>query len=312
MISKEFKVGLLALVAGCILYFGFKYLKGINMFSDSNHYYAAYERIDGLQVSNPVMVNGFIVGRVSNISIMQNQGNQMLVELELESDLLVGNASEAQLADNGLLGGKMIDLKLIAGTGNAQEFDTLKSLRVEPMTALLQEKAAPLMEGVDTIMVNVNTLISNYANMSESIKTLVDNASAATVRANQLLANNQQDISATLKHFNALSAKLLEQQKQIDPILSKLNVLGDSLTQIEVAALSKDMRTTLAELNSTMGSINKAEGNVGKLMKDEALYENMNQTVKDLDSLFIDLKENPKRYVHFSLFGKKDKEKKGE
>jgi phospholipid/cholesterol/gamma-HCH transport system substrate-binding protein len=309
-VSKEFKVGLLALISGTILYFGFNYLKGINVFSDSQHYYAIYDRVDGLQISNPIMVNGFAVGRVSQITILQDRGNVIQVELEIDADVQIGNASEVYLADNGLLGGKMIDLRLQPGTGVLPEGSEIKGLRVEAMTAMLQEKAAPLMAGIDTMMTNVNRLISSYSSMSGDVKTLVQNAANAAHRADQMLAANQQELSAMLRNFSKLSAKLVEQQQRLDPILAKMDAIGDSLTKIEVAALASDMRATVAELNTTLAGINRAEGSMGKLMKDEQLYANMNQTLRDLDSLFIDLREQPKRYVHFSLFGRKEKEEK--
>jgi phospholipid/cholesterol/gamma-HCH transport system substrate-binding protein len=305
-ISKEFKVGLLTLISGTILYFGFRFLKGFDLFSKTAYYYAVYPQIDGLQASNPVMVNGFPVGRVSIISIMQDRGNQMLVTLEIDKTLQLGKNSQAVLTDNGLLGGKMIELKLSAEGGLLQEGDTLASERAIPMMTSLQEKATPLMGSVDSIMTNLNTMLKGYAALTGDVQRLVGNAANASGRVDGMLAGNQQEIASMMKNFNKLSASLLQMQQKMDPILNNLSQVSDSLAKVEVAAMAKEMQLTLAEMRKTMTAINNGEGSMGKVMKDEALYANMNKTMQDLDSLFIDMKEHPKRYVHFSVFGKKE------
>lgn len=308
--SKEFKIGLLTLISGAILYFGFRYLKGIDMFSKTHHYYAVYDQIDGLQSSNPVMVNGFTVGRVASIQIMQQQGNRMLVEMEVEESLQVGRSTMAILTDNGLLGGKMIELKLSTDGGLLNEGDTIKSERAIPMMTAMQEKATPLMGSLDTLMGNLNKMTAGYAGLTGDVQRLVGNAANASGRVDGMLAANQQQLAGMIKNFNTLSASLVEMQKKMNPILDNLNQATDSLTKVEIVKMSAEMGKTMAELRKTIEGINKAEGSMGKLMKDDSLYVSMTHTMQDLDSLFIDMKAHPKRYVHFSLFGRKEEKKK--
>lgn len=307
-ISKEFQIGLLTLVSGVILYIGFNYLKGEHVFSSARFYYTVYDDVGGLQISNPVKVNGLVVGRVSDITIMQDDGNQMQIEFEVDDEIQVKEGSKAILMDDGLLGGKMIDLELGKGA-ILEDFTIVEGKILESMSATLQQQAAPMMGSADVVMQNINKLIADYSKMSGDIHATVKSANQAMLTANALIAKNQQQVQQALQDFTTLSAKLIEQQKKLDPILANMDKVTDSLSQVEMVALANDMRSTIHELDKTLKGINNAEGTVGKLVKDEALYENMNKTMQDLDKLFVDLQENPKRYVHFSVFGRKDKSK---
>ncbi|MFT5618478.1 MAG: phospholipid/cholesterol/gamma-HCH transport system substrate-binding protein [Arenicella sp.] len=304
--SKEFKVGLLTIISCFVLYFGFNFLKGKNVFTSKHHYYVIYDNVGGLQNSNPVIVNGLTVGRVQEITILQDAGNKMLVEIEVVPEIKVGEGSKAVLKDAGMLGGKVIDL-ILSGRRVLEEGDTLVADTEKGMMADMSEKVAPIMESADSIMLNLNNMLKEYTGMGENVKTLIGNASNAAGSANALLAQNKQKINSIMTNFEKISSDLSVMQQKLNPVLDKMNAVADSLGEVEINAIANEMKATMSETKKLMAGLNSGEGTMGKLMKDEAMYKNINKTMTDVDALILDLKENPNKYVHFSVFGKKEK-----
>lgn len=300
------KVGLLALIAGVILYVGFNYLKGIDFFDPTTSYYVVYDRIDGLTVSNQVHINGMSVGRVAAVSILQDRGNQLLVTLDIQDDIKLGKGTIAQLSDNGLLGGKKIDLIVSFEEPLLKKGDTLIAGRESGMTEILTEKASPVIQGLDSVLVNINRLVKEYQGMSTEVRKIMVNTADASEQAGSILAENRAKISEITSNLNKLSAQLIETEKAFRPLIGKMNTFADSLNAIQLAAAVNNANRTLASLQQTVQAIEQGQGTLGKLVATDSLHTNLNRTLVSLDSLFIDLKAHPKRYVHFSVFGKKD------
>ena len=311
-ISKEAKVGLLALVSGVILYTGFNYLKGVEMFRSSSTYWAIYDKISGLKVSNEVFVNGLVVGRVNSIEFHQAEENKMLVGIDVDSDILLNNKTEAVLTDADILGmgGKIIDIKIKKGSKTIEGGDTLISKTPSAMTEIIAEKAMPLFTQADTMILVLNNMLRKYSKMSEKIELGIESATRTSDNLNLLIAQNKSKMNSLMVDLNEVSSSLVKSQKKLNPLLDKMDTFADSLNSLEMGALVKDTRKTLSGVQKSIDAINKAEGTLGKLLKEDSIYLHADQTTKDLDSLLVDFKKNPKRYVHFSLFGKKDKTKK--
>jgi phospholipid/cholesterol/gamma-HCH transport system substrate-binding protein len=306
-ITGEVKVGLLTLVCGLILYFGFNFLKGMDFFDPTTTYYVVYGKVEGLKVSNPVYVNGLSVGRVSSISILQSRGNQLLVSLDVQDGLKLGQGSLASLTDDGLLGGKKIDLIIKSGDQILAEGDTLQAQTISGLTDQLAAKASPVMASLDTTLVNLNRLIVEYQGMSTEVKKIMANTAQATGQASGIMADNRSQLAATMTNVQKLTSSLTETEKSLKPLLGKVNTFADSLNALQLAGTVAKASQTVASLNQTLAAINKGQGSLGKLVYNDSLYANLNRTVVSLDSLFTDLKARPKRYVHFSLFGRKAK-----
>ncbi len=310
MISKEIKVGLLALVAGIVLYIGFNYLKGIEFLSNTNTYYAKYDRIDGLQVSNPVQINGMPIGRVSSIEILQEEKNQLLVGVEVRKDIMVGIETVAFLTDGDLLGGKVIELQISKNPPLLEDGAYIHSDTGKGLTDLMKEKALPVLANFDSTILTINQLASEYKGMSVEVRKTMQNLEGATKQVDLMLEENRARISKILKTVDELSKSLAETEKEIKPLISNIKTLSDSLNNAPIAATVVETKAILSQLKESLEALNNAEGTMGLMLKDDSLYRNMNQTIRDLDNLFIDMKDKPKRYVHFSVFGKKDKDKK--
>jgi phospholipid/cholesterol/gamma-HCH transport system substrate-binding protein len=307
--SKEFKVGLLTLVSGALLYFGFNYLKGLNVFESSHEYYTVFDNTEGLQVSNAVMVSGVPVGQVTNLVLKPEDGSKILVTFSVNQDIPLGKDSEVIMIEESMLGGKMLKLN-IKGSEKAEDGFTFKSSIEKGIFALATEKASPVVDSVQITITLLNEILRDFSGTAENMKKALDNATALTANANQMMINNKQSINNTLKNFEALSASLVKTEAELKPLLSKFNRMADSLNSAPITQITRDLDKTLQETQKTLVAINEAKGSMGKLIHDPSMYKNLNQSLLDLDSVLVDFRKKPKRYVHFSMFGRKDKEEK--
>jgi phospholipid/cholesterol/gamma-HCH transport system substrate-binding protein len=314
-ISKETKVGLLALVTGAMLYLGFNYLKGSDVFSGMNEYYVKYQNVDGLVTSNAVMLNGLQVGKVQSITIVPERNNELLVTLSINRKIQIGKGSSASLADNGFLGGKMINLYL--GKGEVlNSGDTLISKTEIGISALIKEKTLPVMSNVDTLVNQLKNIATKFDSTGVYINKLLKTSDKSIAALNSsvggTIAENRENLKGITSNINTLSASLIETEKGIKPLMGKMSGVVDSLNALKLSEAVASTKKSLATLQNIMSDLQAGKGTVGKLMKNDSVYMNLNRTMADLDRLFINLKDDPKRYVHFSLFGKKDKKAKAD
>jgi phospholipid/cholesterol/gamma-HCH transport system substrate-binding protein len=311
-ISKEVKVGLLALISGVILYLGFNFLKGSDFFSPNNNYYVVYDNIGGLTESNTVMLNGWAVGRVKKIELLQNQGNKLRVTLDINKDVILTDSTAAVLASSSVLGGKAITLSIGSGNRVLQDEDTLIAATEKNLTEMINEKITPITENVDTALVNLNVLIRKFQAMSGNIDATLVNLRATSSTLNSTLTQNQRAIQGIANNLNTLSASMNDPQTGVRPLLGKFNSFADTLSQMQLAQTVERTNRSIDNLNKMLTQINQGQGSLGKLTKNDSLYNNLNQFAADLDALVVDLKANPKRYVSISVFGRKEKKPKEE
>lgn len=305
-ISKEVKVGTLAVIAGAILYFGIRFLKGTEILSTNDTYYVVYEDIDGLTASNPVLINGLPVGYVDKIDLLQQRGNRLLVTLKLDENVIVGNSATAILTSSDLLGGKAIILETGDISQPLQEGDTLVAEKEVGIAELVQAKTLPIVDQLDSTITKLNFILSAFARDTSSVTNALENVEGITFEAESLISENRRNLGTIVSNLSMLSETLADEEQGIAPLMTKLNNLADTLNQIELQSTVQKLDQTLANLQSITQKIQQKEGTMGKLVNDDSLYVSLNQTVADLDSLLVDLKENPKRYVRFSIFGGKD------
>jgi phospholipid/cholesterol/gamma-HCH transport system substrate-binding protein len=306
-ISQEVKVGLLAVVTLLMLFFGFNFLKGSDLFSSNHKYTVIYDNIDGLTASNPVQINGLTVGQIRNIKILQDQGNKLLVTLEVKKDIHVTQGSRAVLADDGLLGGKLIRLGIKPGTPELEDGGQLVSAKESGLSALIKEKTLPVLNNVDSLTYQLNKVVGQFDQTGVVLNQTLRSANAGVRTLDLAIAENRVGLKATLDNVNRLSNSLVETEKQLKPILAKADNFADSLQGLQLKQTLGSVNKTIDNLQQMLGAINKGQGSLGKLTTNDSLYRNVNATTASLEKLLTDLRENPKRYVHFSLFGKKDK-----
>jgi len=323
-LSKEVKVSLLAVVAAVILFFGVRFLKGTEVFSSNKTYYVVYDHIEGLTASNPVLINGYKVGQVMGIKLLQEQGNHLLVTLQISDDILLGEGATTVLVSSDLLGSKALNLQVGNLSQPLNEGDTLQSAMEKGIVERVQAQALPIAEKLDSTLARFNEILggsSDQEDMSNIIGTLVGDTSSisATVQnlegttrnLNDILQQNERSLSAIVANFELLSQQLSDQRIGLGPLLTKLNRLMDSVNNLQLQPTVEKLDQIAQNLNAITEKIDEGEGSMGKLINNDSLYTNLNNAARDLDLLMIDLRENPKRYVHFSLFGGgKNKDKK--
>lgn len=315
-ISKEFKIGLLAVMAGAALYLGFNFLKGSDFFSSANHYYVVYSDIKGLTVSNPVTVNGFQVGRVREIQILQSNNNKMLVDIALRGDLKLGKDASVQLGAVDLLSGMQLILNVGKtdpnnAANNLQHGDTIKTATyMDGMLDKVTKQVEPITQKVDSTLAYVNGLLKELSGAGSKIKEVLDNTSSLTGSLDNTLKKQGNNIDGIMRNLKALSASLVQTEKSFKPIIAKVDNIASEAEKLELSKTIQNTNKTIAELNSVLETINKGQGTLGNLIKNDTLYNNLERLTNDLDKVLIDFRENPKKYVHFSVFGKKDKKKK--
>ena len=296
LFTREVKIALLVITALIILYFGLNYLKGINLFDPINKYYAHYESVEGLAVSCPVYVKGYKVGQVSDIMYDFSKEVPFLIEFTADKNLKLPKGTVAEMFDDGLMGGKAIRLIMSESEEYILNGDTLSSEKAEGLMDLLSEKVLPQLyktvEDVDSVIVTVQQLLasSEVKNSLASIETASKELSATSQRLRCLMDGKVPAVVAN-----------------IDTISMDLKKVSSDLKEVDYANLLSKVDSTMVNLQSLSNSLNDKNGSLGLLLRDKSLYNNLDSTVNSANLLLKDLKENPKRYVHFSLFGKKAK-----
>jgi len=307
--SNELKVGFLALLAFLILYFGFNFLKGNDIFSTARIYYVEYENVDGLMVSNQVMINGIEVGKVKKVEIQPEKSNKILVTLRLSQDMVIPDKTVAVLSDGALLGGKIIRLRL-EGKGNLAEDSFLKGETEVGLTTLLKERAIPVIANADSLLVSFRQISTKFDNTGTYLNTLLktsnETVSNLNGSVNGIVADNRANIAQISSNMKILSADLMETEKQLRPLLTKFNTVADSLQALRIGKTLKEVDATVVSLKKIVQGLERGEGTAGKLIKNDSLYVGLNKTLVDLDKLLLDFRLQPKRYIGISVFGKKN------
>jgi len=312
-ISNETKVGILAAIAIAIFIVGYNFLKGNDIFTSENEFYAKYDKVDGLAISKPVLVNGYQIGRVSALALQPN--GQILAQFKINPKYLVPDNTIARLESTDLLGSKAVIFDLGNSLKYAIDGDTLNANvqqnimeQVEPV----QKKAQVIIAKLDSLLSSVNTILNpdfqknvnrSFASIAKTLETLeltsktVDGAvSIQAKRIDNILANAE-SISSNLKNNN----------EKITAIMNNMNNVTDQLAKANFKETLDNANKAVADLQATVAKINNGAGSLGMLLNDEKLYNNLNNAAANLDKLMIDLQANPKRYVSFSVFGgKKD------
>jgi phospholipid/cholesterol/gamma-HCH transport system substrate-binding protein len=306
-LSKEIKSAILALSGILLFIFIFYYLKGENIFDNTKEISAVYDNVEGLAPSAPVTINGHKIGKVQSIHFTNDLSGKLNVNMRIDSDFEFSKNSTAQLYEAGLIGGKAIAIiPAFDGAPNVESGDVLSSDVKPGLTDLvnqrltpLQEKMETMMVSADTLLVNLNTLFDSQTklNLKSSIAELtstITSFKSTSESLNDLVIDNSSSVGETITNFNKISEDLTH--------------LSSSLAAADFDTIMADLKSTISSFNQLLAAIENGDGSVGKLMKDEAVYNNLEGATKQLEELLEDMKLNPKRYVHFSLFGKKAKQ----
>lgn len=298
--AREIKVGVLAVVCIFLLFFGFNFLKGVNIFSSMYSFHGVYDNIHGLEEQAPVLIRGYKVGQVDKIHYDFTKDSAFTIDVSINRDIDLPRGTQMALVADGLLGGMAIELQLPV----AQSDDLCKSGETLPTTYI------PGL--VENLQVN---LLASLENTIDGVDSLVNQLNGQL--ANDHLANtlaNVDNISSDLTTVSRdLKGLMRNQVPQIvsnaDTAVHSIKLIAADINRADISGTVARVDSAVAQVNTTLADINSDNGTLGLLLHDKSLYMNIDATVVSADSLLTDLKANPKRYVHFSLFGQKDKKK---
>jgi len=298
--SREIKVAVLAIVCGFLLYFGMYFLKGVNIFSQENQYIGMFENVSGLNEQAPVYVRGYKVGQVDRIQYDFSQSKAFTVTISVHKDIALFAPAQMCLCDDGLLGGKAIEVVVPTGDASGKHLyaagDTLPAMVVPGLMASLQNG---LLAKVDSAMTNVDELIAKINNQ------ISDDVLQSTLNNVEQIS---EDLSASARDIKKVTSYQLPSIiHNADTMISDAKVVIGDVKNANLSATVARVDQTIDTLQSIL---TQKDGTLGLLLNDKQLYQHVDSTIVSLDKLVVDLKANPKRYVHFSLFGNKDKEKK--
>jgi phospholipid/cholesterol/gamma-HCH transport system substrate-binding protein len=313
-LSKEAKVGLVVSGAIAALIWGINYLKGSELFSRTNRLYAVYTNIDGLVTSNQVVLNGYKVGQVQQLRFIPDNSGRILATFRVRKDVFIAANSIARIVSSDLLGGKAVEIVLGDGTATAADGDTLAS---ELNSGLAQQfgpvkdKAENLIQSLDTVATALHDLLDekgrkNLSSSFEHLSGVMANLERLTLSLDRMAARNG-SLSNTVGHFESVSANLEKNNDRMSGTIRNMETITDSLAGADLGGTVRHLGATLREMDTALARVNAGRGSLGKLATDDSLYVHLTATMADLDRLLVDLKANPKKYVHFSLFGKKSK-----
>ncbi len=295
-ITKEVKTGVLV-IAGIVLFiFGFNYLKGKNLLDSSRIFYAEYNNVEGLVPSTPVTINGLSVGKVTDIGFKDDGSGKLEVELVVESDFEFSKNSRAELYETGLIGGKAIAIMpAFDGAENAKSGDKLQGGLKAGLSELVNQRLTPLQEKIEKMMVSADVLLNNLNDVFDE-KTK-NNLKGSISGLNQLMNEfNNTSKSLTLLISNE-DSKLNNSLSNFENVSSNLSKVTDSIASTNIAEAIKNMESTLQSLDGILSDLDQGNGSMGKLLKDDALYKNMEGASKELEELLRDFKLHPKRYT---------------
>ena len=300
--TKEIKTGILAVVAILILIFGYYFLKGQNLLDSSRTFHAIYADVEGLSTSSPVTINGHRVGQVTKIDFLDKTG-LLVVTFTVDSDFEFSKNSLAQIYGGGIIGGKSLGIvPEYERNLNARSGDTLPSDIEEGIMELVNERLTPLQIKVERAIVSADSVLTgfnevlnpetrnNIANTFEDLAETVRSLKETSQNLSGIIAGNSQKFDRTFTNLEETSANF--------------NKFSDTLAQMNISGITADIEKVIADFEKVSNKLSSGEGTAGKLLNDEGIYDNLDRATKQMEQLLQDIKLNPKRYVHFSVFGK--------
>lgn len=306
-INNEAKVGALTIIAITILILGYNFMKGKSLFSKTLDVYAYYENINGLETGSKVIYKGLQIGQVEEIELEQGK---IKTTFALQTDMDIPKNSEMKIVSTDIMGSMAVELILGKSSESIEDGDVLKGTFAKSLTESLKTEVEPIKANLEDILVDSDSLINHLNETMEGgtkkdVKDAITNIKVLTASLIGLSAKLNQTVEST----NILIKNVAKHDQQIGKLLENTNKSVAKLPETidEMKKTVKSTNASVLELKKTLEKLNSKEGSIGKLMNDDQLYDNMTLSASSLDSLLTDLKNHPGRYVHFSLFGRKDK-----
>ena len=328
-IKREIKIALVVILAIGIFVWGFNFLKGKNVFSTKRYLYAVYDQVNGLVEANPVLINGLKVGQVDDIYFKPDGSGKIIVKMLItNNDIKIPKNTVAKIFASDFMGSKAIDLRMTdtikgktinskivwANSGDTLYSAIATSIQEEVSVQMLplKQKAERMMSSMDSVLAVIQYIFNedtreNLAKSFESIKFTIKNLESTTFNIDTFVTTERYRLSSILANVESISTNIKNNNQKITNIINNFSSLSDSLSKSKIVSTITNANKAITDFSTIMEKINSGEGTMGMLIHNDTLYKNLAKSSKDLDLLMEDMRLNPKRYVHFSVFGKSGK-----
>lgn len=303
--KKEVKIGIFAIVILLCSWAGIRFLSGMDVFSRSKIYYANYNAVNGVQIASPVMIRGVKVGQVSAIKLDPTKETSVELTLSVNRQYSIPDDSQAKIGSNGLLGGKCVEL--ILGTSpeplaNKANIRTTEDLDLMSMAGSeLEDLKAKLNEVVASVTTTLNSVNALIETNQQNINGIVTHLDSMTGTMDDVLTGRKSELQDLVSNLSKFADALGRNSEKVDSLMANVNSISGQFAEADIAG---GLQTTLSKLNTLLDNLSDGDGTAAKLLNDKELYDNLTAASANLSSLLSDLEENPKRYVHFSIFGR--------
>lgn len=310
-ISNEVKVGATALVTILVFIWLYNYLKGKDLFSSSASYYVVYNQVNGLTETNPVEINGYKVGVVRSINFINDKSGRLLIKISVNKSFNLPKNTVSEITTASLIAGMKINLIFGDGPGVYSNGDTIPGRLAESIITKLETELVPIKDkvtGMITVLDSVLTAINDVMTpeFTKNVRGSMANLSNTTKNIDEILGSKEAELKSMLADLSKFSKMLADNSGKLGNAIGNLQTISDTLAAADLYSTVMKLKSTLEKTAILMENMNKGKGTAGQLFTNDSLYINMTNSIGSLDILLKDLKANPKRYVHFSLFGKKN------
>lgn len=310
--SKELKIGLIATLLIALLIWGVNFLKGKNIFSEKNHFYAVYNEIGGLEEASPVYLSGYEVGMVEKIRLTGKNMKDLLVRFTIRKDMKIPKNSRSIIYNTDLMGTKAIKLKFTEADQYYEPGDTIPSGLEPNITEQIYTEIQPLKSKTQNLLASLDTITQVFNGVTrKNIQRSVANLNHTTINLKnssesleKLLSQNNKKIEKIINNTESVTNNLKNSNESISNSFNNISAITDSLRMANLTKTLHQMENTLSTTDSILKGIQKGKGSLGRLTKEDSLYIHLNQTSRNLNRLIDDVKENPGKYIHISVFGK--------
>lgn len=304
-ISHEVKIGITALITIIVFIWLFNFLRGKNLFSSTANYYVVYDKVSGLAESSPVEVNGYKVGVVQSIKFLDPKSGRLLVTLNVRKDFKLPVNTVAEITTATLIAGMKVQFVYGDGSGFYSSGDTIPGRLAESMITKVENELVPLKDKISGLLTSLDSVIVSINDVMDPQfrKNLKSGVASLSNTAKSI---SESELKETLLNINKFTGMLAENSGKMTSAFNSLESVADTLAAADIYNSINNLRSSLEKASLLLDNMNEGKGTAGQLMTNDSLYQNLSNSLESLNKLLVDFKANPKRYVHFSVFGRKN------
>ncbi len=311
-ISNEIKVGATAIVTLILFIWLYNFLKGKDFFQNVAYYYTVYDKVGGLSESNPVEINGYKVGVVQSIEFLDATSGRLLVSFSVGRDFKLPRNTVAEITPISPLGGMKVQFVYGNGPGFYEEGDTIPGRLAPSLFELIDQEILPLKDKIADLVVNLDSIARSMEGImneefKEDLRGTIENLNSTTGSLKRIVGSKETDLKNSIENLNAFSRMLAENSEKMGNTFTNLSNISDTLAAADIYGTVYNLKSSLEKTSIALDNLNNGKGTAGQLMTNDTLYTNLSNSLESLNLLLADMKANPKKYVHFSIFGKKQK-----